>query len=179
MNPYKSVIENVTRIYEWNDRVDTLRANKAIQPFDLTSWLKILNEERDELHKAQVEHNEIEEADALADIFVVCVWELRKLWLSLIEVQDLFNDQWEIDLNGFRFAVIKTLWVNNMFVVSLCDAIRDLDRYFPKQKDHILTEVIDKLFTRFGDGCYVNESNKFIKSSDYIKPDLWFVQHKL
>jgi hypothetical protein len=73
MNPYKSVIENVTRIYEWNDRVDTLRVNKSIQPFDLTSGIKILNEERDELHKAQVEHNEIEEADALADIFVVCV----------------------------------------------------------------------------------------------------------
>ena len=132
MNPYKSVIENVTRIYEWNDRVDTLRVNKSIQPF--------------------------EEADALADIFVVCVWELRKLWLSLIEVQNIFDAQWEIDLNWFRHAVIKTLGVNNVFVVSLCDAIRDLDRYFPKQKDHILTEVIDKLFTRFGTWCYVNES---------------------
>ena len=41
--------------------------------------------------------------------------------------------------------------------------------------DRILTEVIDKLFTRFGDDCYIDENNKFRKSSTYEKPNLSFL----
>ena len=51
-----------------------------------------------------------------------------------------------------------------------------MDITFPMLRNKIFTEVVGKLFTRFGSDCYIDDNNKFRKSTDFVEPNLDFVK---
>jgi hypothetical protein len=93
-------------------------------------------------------------ADALADQIVVCLGEIRKM----------MRYGWGT-MNDLLF-----------FVGTMEDAtIAMMMQFWADESEKIMVEVVSKLFTRFWDDCYINEYNKFKKSSVYEKPDLSFL----
>ena len=66
-----SMKDIIRKIYEWNDRVDSMRTSPV--KFDLVQALNLLDEEIQELQLGKSKKDRAEIADALADIFVVCI----------------------------------------------------------------------------------------------------------
>jgi len=66
-----SMKDIIRKIYEWNDRVDSMRTSPV--KFDLVQALNLLDEEIQELQLGKSKKDRTEIADALADIFVVCI----------------------------------------------------------------------------------------------------------
>lgn len=155
----------IARIYEWNDRVDALRSSPVAFNAD-QAWL-LLKEEYEEEKEARKNWDIEEIADALADQFIIAIWELRKIGIKQWSFDLCTNKNPFIEKNAHAyFIVAQNAWyalssVNHAQNWTICD--------------RILTEVIDKLFTRFGDDCYIDENNKFRRSSTYEKPNLSFL----
>ena len=168
-----SMKDIIRKIYEWNDRVDSMRTSPV--KFDLVQALNLLDEEIQELQLGKSKKDRAEIADALADIFVVCIWEFKKMGVSLEKIQTLFDEEDKLAQRWFHDLTIVMKW-GHQFLVAACNAIHDLDLRFPMLRNKILVEVVDKLFTRFGSDCYIDENNKFRKSTDFVEPNLDFVK---
>ena len=176
--PYiPEMMEHIQRIYEWNERVDEMRMKSLEIPsiedyytfgtYDFKNGLRMYYEERGEHTTAKLEDNLPDQVDALVDQFVVAIGEIRKCALSeSYEHIDFWEARakeadWEMDAiisNLFKFENIE----------QIEQAKKLLHRCF--------REVIDKLFTRFGADCYIDENGKFKKSTDFQEPDFSFLQ---
>lgn len=168
-----SMKDIIRKIYEWNDRVDSMRTTPV--RFNLSQALWYLDEEIKEFSIGKGKKNNVEMADALADIFVVCIWEFKKMGVSLEKIQTLFDEEDKLAQRWFHDLTIVMKW-GHQFLVAACNAIHDLDLRFPALRNKILVEVVGKLFTRFGSDCYIDENNKFRKSTDFVEPNLDFVK---
>lgn len=168
-----SMKDIIRKIYEWNDRVDSMRTTPVW--FNLSQALWYLDEEIREFNIGKGKKNNVEMADALADIFVVCIWEFKKMGVSLEKIQTLFDEEDKLAQRWFHDLTIVMKW-GHQFLVAACNAIHDLDLRFPTLRNKILVEVVGKLFTRFGSDCYIDENNKFRKSTDFVEPNLDFVK---
>ena len=92
--------------------------------------------------------------DALIDQFIVAIGEIRKCALSdNYEHIEFWEDKVNESLRTLSYELCVFLKTSRLI-------------------DACITEVLDALFTRFGDDAYIDSKNKFIKSKSYRKPNL-------
>lgn len=180
--PYiEGAMEHIQRIYDWNDKVDEMRAESlGIQSIEdyYTFWeysfnngLRMYYEERGEYTTARLASDSLEAVDAIVDQFVVAIGEIRKCALS---------DEYEkIDFWETRAQNAYRKYTRDQLDGSEEEAW--FDEFYNLREERVqqaLKAVIDALFTRFWDDAYIDENGKFIKSKGYTKPDLSFLVWK-
>lgn len=167
---------HVERVYSWNKQVDEMRAKVLGIPsiddyytfgtYNFKNGLRLYYEERGEYTDAILTDKPLDAVDAIIDQFVVAIGEIRKCALGE-EYQ--YIEQWEEKAIKAYFRLTYEISdVAYNFTKDMCRDVRDL-------RDQALTEVIDALFTRFGDDAYIDENGKFIKSKSFREPDLSFL----
>lgn len=175
--PYiEDALEHINNIYEWNKQVDEMRMKSlgiqsiedyyAFWGYSYNHGLRMYYEERGEYTDAILTDKPLEAVDAIVDQFVVAIGEIRKCALGE-EYQ--YIEQWEEKANkAYADLLVEVRWRTGYTG----------DQALHQKRDKALTEVIDALFTRFGDDAYIDENGKFIKSKGYTKPDLSFLLWK-
>lgn len=194
--PYiDGAMQHVERIYDWNQKVDEMRIAfvKEVQSY-LPRWtkvpvietpadyqryhwynfndgLRIFYEERNEYTQAKLNNDKEEMVDALIDQFIVAIGEIRKCALSDNYEHIAF---WEDEANnaygtvdGICFDIAEARLASDEPI-----AYADISKLSDDIMNACITEVLDALFTRFGDDAYIDGNNKFIKSKSYRKPNL-------
>ena len=172
--PYiEGALEHINNIYEWNKRVDEMRAKVLGIPsiedyytfgtYNFKNGLRLYYEERGEYTDAILTDKPLDAVDAIIDQFVVAIGEIRKCALGE-EYQ--YIEQWEEKANkAYADLLVEVRWRTGYTG----------DQALHQKRDQALTKVINALFTRFGDDAYIDENGKFIKSKGYTKPDLSFL----
>ncbi len=177
--PYiNGYMQHVERIYDWNQKVDEMRIAfikevhsylprwtkvPAIETpadyqryhwYNFNDGLRIFYEERNEYTQAKLNNDKEEMVDALIDQFIVAIGEIRKCALSdNYEHIEFWEDKVNESLRTLSYELCVFLKTSRLI-------------------DACITEVLDALFTRFGDDAYIDSKNKFIKSKSYRKPNL-------
>lgn len=132
-------------------------------------------EERGEYTTARLAGDQLEAVDAIVDQFVVAIGEIRKCALA----DEYYKiDFWEAKANNAYWDLEN--YISNHTRDQFKESGKELysDDFCNLREERVqqaLTEVIDALFTRFGDDAYIDENGKFIKSKGYTKPDLSFL----
>jgi len=166
-------MEHINNIYEWNKRVDEMRAKVLGIPsiedyytfgtYNFKNGLRLYYEERGEYTDAILTDKPLDAVDAIIDQFVVAIGEIRKCALGE-EYQ--YIEQWEEKANkAYADLLVEVRWRTGYTG----------DRALREKREEAIEAVIDALFTRFGDDAYIDENWKFIKSKGYTKPDLSFL----
>jgi hypothetical protein len=158
--PYiEGAMEHINSIYEWNKRVDEMRAEvlgiTSIEDYyafmtndcqyRLNNGLRMYYEERDEYATARLTDKPLDAVDAIIDQFVVAIGEIRKCALS-----DTYEyiEKWE-DKATKAYEMLHQEIVWNI-QGDFTSRIRMMnDTYIDLVVNQALTEVIDALFTRF------------------------------
>ena len=175
--PYiPEMMEHIQRIYEWNERVDEMRMESLDIPsiqdyytfgnYDFQNGLRMYYEERGEYTTAMLQAKTLDAIDALVDQFVVAIWEIRKCALSEAYEHIEF---WEARVKDAYWKITDLIQSYNR--ASNIEEMLANDELLQR----CFREVIDKLFTRFGDDCYIDENGKFKKSTDFQEPDFSFL----
>lgn len=179
-------MEHIQRIYSWNEQVDFLRIENICTDrpystmelyetkwYDFNTWLRMYYEEKNEYTEAKLANDIEEQVDALIDQFIVAIGEIRKCSLA-DDYQHI--DFWE-DKSYESYSDLLHC-INGISLVewSIWEEYVDEKNSY-SIRDRAITEVLDALDTRFGADCYVNNEWKFVKSTDYRKPDLSFLKN--
>lgn len=177
-------MEYVEKIYSWNQRVDEMRSI-AISPigwynkdYHFNNGLRLLYEEKNEYTEAKLSGDIEEQVDALIDQFVVAIWEIRKCSLSdSYEHIEFWEDEANYVYNYLHRFCIDTSEkrLESISNPEIPVSYNEVYKIWNEIMHKAIIEVIDALFTRFGDDAYIDESWKFIKSKSYRKPDLSFL----
>ena len=181
-------MEHIQRIYSWNEQVDFLRIENICTDrpystmelyetkwYDFNTWLRMYYEEKNEYTEAKLANDVEEQVDALIDQFVVAIGEIRKCSLS-DDYQHI--DFWEDQANN-AYGWIDSICFEIAEKILASDepiAYANISSLWDAIMHKAITEVLDALDTRFGADCYVNNEWKFVKSTDYRKPDLSFLK---
>lgn len=175
--PYiDGAMEHINNIYEWNKRVDEMRAKVLGIPsiedyytfgtYNFKNGLRLYYEERGEYTDAILTDKPLDAVDAIIDQFVVAIGEIRKCALS-DEYEKI--DFWETKANeAYDYLLVEMKWYTGYTG----------DRALREKREEAIEAVIDALFTRFGDDAYIDENGKFIKSKSFREPDLSFLVWK-
>lgn len=169
--PYiDGAIEHITRVYDWNQKVDLIRWVINMD-YNFNNWLLIYYEEKNEYTQAKLNNDKEEMVDALIDQFIVAIGEIRKCSLSdnyeHIEFwEDEANNAYG-SLDGVCFDIAEARLASDEPI-----AYADISKLSDDIMNACITEVLDALYSRFGDDAYIDSNNKFIKSKSYRKPNL-------
>lgn len=181
--PYiEGAMEHIQRIYEWNERVDEMRMQSLVIPsikdyyafgdYDFKNGLRMYYEERGEFTTAMLQAKTLDAIDALVDQFVVAIGEIRKCALS--ESYEHIHGWEEKSLDAYSYLRYE---ISGIIYSKYNDDDDTVDTELIWDLRHkAITEVIDALFTRFWDDCYIDDNGKFKKSTDFQEPDLSFLQ---
>ncbi len=172
----EGAMEHIQRIYEWNAKVDEMRMKSlgiqsiedyyAFWDYSYNHGLRMYYEERGEYTDAILTDKPLDAVDAIIDQFVVAIGEIRKCALGE-EYERI--EWWEEKANqAYEDLLVEVSWRTGYTG----------DQSPNQKKDQALTEVIDALFTRFGDDAYIDDNGKFIKSKSFREPDLSFLLWK-
>lgn len=183
--PYiEGAMEHINNIYEWNKQVDEMRAKAlgissiddyyTFGTYNFKNGLRLYYEERGEYTTGKLEDNILDQVDALIDQFVVAVGEIRKCALADdYEHIEFWEDKARMAYDDLSRSIED--YIYHQYIEDIeADNIKEYPSISNLQQQ-ALTEVIDALFTRFGDDAYIDENGKFIKSKSFREPNLSFL----
>ena len=153
---------HVERVYNWNKRVDEMRAKVLEIPsledyytfmtndcdYSLKNGLRLYYEERGEYTDAILKDKPLDAVDAIIDQFVVAIGEIRKCALSEeYEKIDFWERRAQVAYDDLSRSIED--YIYHQYIEDReADNIKEYPSISNLQQQ-ALTEVIDALFTRF------------------------------